>query len=355
MVGVVAVHCGAGSHSKSLCVDYKKLCNRACNKAIEVLAADGTALEAAKVAVMVLEDDPLTNCGFGSNLNTSGIVENDASIMDGKTLSFGGCGCIKKVKNPITLAYDICIKQSEPRPMGLIPPSLLVGQGGLDHARQAGLKIVKQSDLISKKALKQFNKYKKILDGFEAHEQLLDTVGAICIDGGGNVASACSSGGLLLKKPGRVGQGALFGCGTWADSSDHSKEPALAVCTSGCGEHLVQTLLAREIALDLKTSTCPTIDLHKTMTDKFMNSKFLKKVKNKMGGALVLHRDNVTGDVVILWGHSTESMVVGYMGTDDKKPKSFMSVLPQDVRPGEAVNVGGSHFYNMEDSILKFT
>lgn len=31
---------------------------------------------------MVLEDDPITNAGFGSNMNAKGVVEGDASIVD---------------------------------------------------------------------------------------------------------------------------------------------------------------------------------------------------------------------------------------------------------------------------------
>lgn len=348
MVGVVAVHCGAGIHSNQLYKNYKKLCNKACEKAIQILAEGGSSLEAVKAAVMVLEDDPLTNCGYGSNLTSAGLVENDASIMDGKTLNYGACGAIKKVKNPIELAYQLCVTQSEALPLGLIPPSLLVGQGGLDYARMIGLKTVKHKDLISKKAFKQFNKYSKILENHQ-RDQLLDTVGAVCIDGNGHVASACSSGGLILKKPGRVGQAAIFASGSWADSIDKNKESSVAVCTTGCGEHLIQTQLAKEIAVALKYSTCSTVDLHSTMSEKFLESKFLKNVQVKMGGALVLHRDSLTGDVVVLWGHSTETMVVGYMGTEDRKPKCQMSVLPQTVKPGTAVNVGGSKFYTIDN------
>ena len=35
---------------------------------------------------------------------------------------------------------------------------------------------------------------------------LQDTVGAVCVDDSGNVASAVSSGGIILKQPGRLGQ-----------------------------------------------------------------------------------------------------------------------------------------------------
>ena len=43
-------------------------------------------------------------------------------------------------------------------------------------------------------------------NGRMQEESLLDTVGAVCMDSCGNVCSGVSSGGLLLKYPGRVGQ-----------------------------------------------------------------------------------------------------------------------------------------------------
>jgi taspase (threonine aspartase 1) len=150
-------------------------------------------LEAVKAAITVLEDDPVTNCGYGSNLTNEGCVEGDASVMDGKTLIYGGCGAVKSVKNPIHLAYDICVKQLEPLPLGLVPPSFLVGRGGVKYAKAAGLKTVKQKSLISAKALSQYKKYKNLVESNKT-EELLDTVGAVCVDNDGHVAAGCSSG-----------------------------------------------------------------------------------------------------------------------------------------------------------------
>lgn len=118
--------------------------------------------------------------------------------MDGKTLLYGGCGAVRKVKNPIELAHDICIKQCHNLPLGLVPPSFMVGNGAVQYARQIGLKLVNNRSLVSPKALRQLKKYKRMLD---LHENLkwevLDTVGAVCVDSSGYVAAASSSGIVL--------------------------------------------------------------------------------------------------------------------------------------------------------------
>jgi taspase (threonine aspartase 1) len=57
------------------------------------LKSGGTAIDAVEAAIMVLEDNPITNAGFGSNLNAKGVVEGDASIVDHHGLS-GAVGAV---------------------------------------------------------------------------------------------------------------------------------------------------------------------------------------------------------------------------------------------------------------------
>lgn len=57
------------------------------------LKSGGTAVDAVEAALMVLEDNPITNAGFGSNLNAKGVVEGDASIVDHNGLS-GAVGAV---------------------------------------------------------------------------------------------------------------------------------------------------------------------------------------------------------------------------------------------------------------------
>jgi taspase (threonine aspartase 1) len=90
------------------------------------LASGATALEAVTDVTAVLENSPLTNAGYGSNLTWDGQVECDASVMDGSTLHFGAVGAVPGVKNPVKLAQHICKKQScNALALGRVPPRLV--------------------------------------------------------------------------------------------------------------------------------------------------------------------------------------------------------------------------------------
>ncbi|OAD58864.1 Threonine aspartase 1 [Eufriesea mexicana] len=319
--GFVAVHVGAGRHSEALKEKYQKLCRQACKAGIQNLKTGGSSLDAVVETVMILENSPLTNAGFGSNLTLEGVVECDASVMDGTTLQFGAVGAVSGIKNPVLLAKRLCEYQSI--------KIAYVGNGAHLWAQEMGIQTLPPEQLISTKAQKMYKHYKKKIENSntEIHKctkQRMDTVGAICVDKEGNIAGACSSGGIILKHPGRVGQAGMWGCGTWA----HKNKYSIGTSTSGCGEHLIRTLLARTVAEAISDSSCPITNLYHSMKTDFIDSKFLYDLEQKLGGVIAIRYAPQEGLGDFLWSHSTNSMIIGYMNSNEQTPMSHMAVLP---------------------------
>jgi beta-aspartyl-peptidase (threonine type) len=85
--------------------------------------------------------------------------------------------------------------------------------------------------------------------GFWSH----DTVGAVALDGRGNLAAATSTGGTLNKAPGRVGDSSLIGCGCYADNL------AAAVSLTGWGEPIMKLVLGKWATDRVAAGTSPEI------------------------------------------------------------------------------------------------
>ncbi|KAM3965028.1 taspase 1 [Aphomia sociella] len=347
MNGFIAVHCGAGYHSDSLKKEYQKTCYIACRKASEALKNGGNAVDAVEKAIIELENSPLTNAGYGSNLSWDGLVECDASLMNGQTLHFGACGAVSDVWNPITLAKHLCIKQCDNLSLGRVPPCILTGQGARLWAERMGIEIVENRKMISARSFRNYKHCKRKLKRYSLQNDIkfspLDTVGAICVDSNGVVASGASSGGVSLKHEGRVGQAASFGSGVWAVMSRDGKNPSVAACTSGCGEHLIRTQLAKNTAESL-LETSPILGLDKCFKEHFLESPFLWDVPERLGGTLALRFDSQIGEGELLWGHTTKTMCIGYMSTENDRPKCIISYLPPKVEPGQKAVVSGKPF-----------
>uniref|UniRef100_F6YV56 Uncharacterized protein n=1 Tax=Ciona intestinalis TaxID=7719 RepID=F6YV56_CIOIN len=274
----VAIHIGAGFHSRERWPLYKQLCEQTCTKVNKKLKDGITAGEAVALAVKLLEDSQLTNAGFGSNLTEDGRVECDASVMDAGSVTYGAVSCVGEIKNPVMAAYELANQQAKGSrlSLGRIPPCSLSGQGAEKWARAHGVEMCVyvqdnreehevfdaasrfvefiQMHVGSGAAKKNnFNLDKIIREGFtlpNKSNHKLDTVGAVALDIHGKVASAASSGGLLMKLSGRVGQAATYGCGCWAENGSIAK-PSVAVCTTGCGEQLVYAMAAKKCADNL--------------------------------------------------------------------------------------------------------
>jgi len=279
--GFIVVHLGAGYHSKAKTREYKKLTRRACKLGRELCKDGHLASYIACEVVSLLETSDLTNAGYGSNLTQSENVECDASLMDSDS-KFAAVGCIENIKNPVKVAYDLLKCQNENN-CNLVPPILLVGQGAQKWAIDRGFSTIASKDMISESALRTYHESRKKVDELSRchhyavgckrknnNQQVLnhvsaesvcrtevlrthndigsmmDTIGAICIDCFGNVCAAVSSGGVILKHPGRVGHAACYGCGCFVAKRElDTKHIICASSASGCGEHLIKTSLAK--------------------------------------------------------------------------------------------------------------
>ncbi|XP_034082929.1 threonine aspartase 1 isoform X3 [Gymnodraco acuticeps] len=344
--GFVLVHAGAGYHSESKAKEYKHVCKRACQRAVDRLKAGALAAEAVAAALVELElysapasnacthillddDSPFTNAGMGSNLNLSGEIECDASIMDGKSLHYGAVGAISGIKNPVLVANRLLSEAQKGKlSAGRIPPCFLVGRGAHDWAVGHGIPPCPSEKMATKFSLSAYKRNKRKM----ALAEKMDT--------GHNHAK---------KRRQSSETAAHYGCGCWAENAFNNPY-STAVSTSGCGEHLIRTMLARECSAALQSE-----DAHKAlleaMQNKFISSPFLAGEDRVLGGVIVLRccrcvesppSQNIQGILVeFLWSHTTESMCVGYMSAQDSKAKTHISRLPPGTVPGQCLAIEG--------------
>ncbi|KAK5634220.1 hypothetical protein RRF57_009934 [Xylaria bambusicola] len=136
---------------------------------MKALKAGRPATEAAEAALVVLENKEITNAGYGSNLAIDGTVECDATIVDHFGRS-GACGAVPNVKNPISLARMILESSNKPLSLRRVPPNLLVCEGARDFARDSGMVLVANADLISKNARDRFVRWRDDMKRAESHD-----------------------------------------------------------------------------------------------------------------------------------------------------------------------------------------
>ena len=72
-----------------------------------ILRSGGSALDAVQATVVVLEDSPHFNAGYGAALTEAAEHELDASIMDGATLAAGAVCTLRRTRNPVKAARAV--------------------------------------------------------------------------------------------------------------------------------------------------------------------------------------------------------------------------------------------------------
>jgi N4-(beta-N-acetylglucosaminyl)-L-asparaginase len=210
-------------------------------KAMELSRGGTSLLEALVAGVGIVEDDPADDSvGYGGLPNEEGVVQLDASVMDGRLHRAGAVGCLERVKNPAAVALEVLRKTDH---------VMLVGEGALRFARAMGFK---EQDLLTEKSREAWLRWRANLnrndkwlntdqqirslsgpsDGDPAHTS--GTVHCSGVDANGNIASVTSTSGLSWKIPGRLGDSPIVGAGMYCDNAIG------AAGATGRGEAVIQ-------------------------------------------------------------------------------------------------------------------
>ena len=260
----ITIHGGAGTILKEdmtpeLEDAYIKALEDALSAGYAVLEQDGSAVNAVKAAVVVLEDNLLFNAGRGSVFTKKGVQEMDAAIMDGSDLEAGSVAGVRNVRNPIELAAEVMINSNH---------VFLSGKGANDFAIRQGIKLEPDEYFFSQfrydqwKAMRDSDNYS--LDhthqGLEElmRDKKFGTVGAAACDSKGNIAAATSTGGMTNKKYGRIGDSPLIGAGTYANNQ------TCAISCTGHGEPFIKAVAAYDVSALMEYKD---LSLHEAMNE----------------------------------------------------------------------------------------
>jgi len=268
---VLVIHGGAGkitperfSAEKQLL--YEQELTKALAAGEEVLSNGGSALDAVVAAIQVMEECPLFNSGKGAVFNAEGKNELDASIMDGKTLKAGAVAGVMIIKSPVEAARRVMDSSAH---------VMMAGRGAEEFARVQGLELVDPSYFYTEESWQEYLKVKAQIE----KDGRKGTVGAVALDQQGNLAAATSTGGMVYKKYGRIGDSPVIGAGTYANNE------SCAVSCTGHGEFFIRNSVAFDVSARM-LYLGETID---QAANYIINEKL--KAQGAAGGLIALDKD----------------------------------------------------------------
>jgi len=293
------VHGGAGAldnvRDDKTAFRYLDSIRRTLEHGRDVMALGGSALQAVEACASLLEDDPVFNAGCGSVLNEYGKVEMDAAIMDGRDLSAGAVAAVDNIANPVQLARLVMTESEH---------VMLISEGAMRFADHCGMERVPEDYFYTTDRVEQLRQarlqHKIMLDHDDAEEDTEDqkygTIGAIARDPQGNLAAATSTGGIVNKRMGRVGDSPIIGAGVYADNE------TCAVSATGFGEDFMRSVISKTIAdfvymkgMDAKQATAAGIEY------------LVRKVKGRGGVIVIDSAGNCSS------GFTTKKMIHGWI------------------------------------------
>lgn len=227
---------------------------RIVEKGYELLKSGRTARECVIETVKQLENDPLFNAGYGSQIQSDGKVRMSASLMDGNTQKFSGLINVQDVKHPIAVAA--ILSKEEDR--------VLESDGALNYAKKNNAEL---ADPRTPERIAEYNAKTK--------SKGLGTVGCVALDSSGTLCAGTSTGGKGFEIPGRVSDSATV-------AGNYANEYCAVSCT-GVGEDIVSNATATKIVTRRTDGMSLEDAFAKTFTE-------LKKIDG-FAGAIALDSD----------------------------------------------------------------
>lgn len=192
--------------------------NQSLSAAWKILSAGGSILDAIEKGANVIELDPNDHSvGYGGLPNEDGIVELDASIMNGKSYNAGAVASLRNIKTPASVARKV---------MEHTDHILLVGKGALKFAKAYGFQ---EENLLTEESRRIWLEWKENIsnrDNWIPNEDYklgrgrpTGTYNILAIDQSGDIAGITTTSGLAYKIAGRVGDSPIIGAGLYVDNA----------------------------------------------------------------------------------------------------------------------------------------
>ncbi|PUB83527.1 MAG: L-asparaginase [gamma proteobacterium symbiont of Ctena orbiculata] len=303
------VHGGAGAldnvKDNKMALRYLESIRTVLEHGRDILNSGGSALETVETCASLLEDDPVFNAGCGSVLNENGKVEMDAAIMDGRDLSAGAVAAVSNIANPIQLARLVMAESEH---------VMLISDGAMNFAAHCGMRLTPHHYFFTPDRIQQLEQaqlhHRIMLDHDESDEisedQKYGTIGAVARDIEGNLAAATSTGGMVNKRMGRVGDSPIIGAGVFADNQ------TCAVSTTGFGEDFMRTVLAKTVS-----DAMELLNFDAKGAVEYGIEYLLRKVKGRGGMIVIDHQGNCAADF------TTQKMIHGWIEKSGQSCASF--------------------------------
>ena len=288
---VLVAHSGAGDYSKMTPQTIEARRDgmlKAIRSGYAILARGGASLDAVEATIRVMEDSGLYDAGRGAYYTKDGVPEMDAAIMDGRTLQAGSVAALKHIANPIHLARLVMEKT---------PHVLLVAAGAEEFAKSQGIELVSPYYFYTEREWNRFKDAEQKKKAGDGH----GTVGVVALDQAGNLAAGTSTGGTVLKMPGRVGDSPIIGAGTYANNE------SCAVSATGTGEYFMRNVVASDI--------CARVRYLHVSLEQAANDVVMKELvaQHGDGGVIALDRK---GNIATPF--NTTGMMTGAVHSDGK-------------------------------------